>query len=148
METPKGGPISKPIRAALYARVSTDKQSTEAQLRELRAVAQAKGWEVVAEYTDAGVSGSKRLQDRPKGSALMQEAAKRRFEVVASWSVDRLGRSLQDLVGTLSEIHGHGLDLYLHQQAIDTRTPAGRALFGMLGVFAEFERSMIVDRVR
>ena len=103
---------------------------------------------MVAEYTDAGVSGSKRLQDRPKGAALTQDAARRRFDVVASWSVDRLGRSLQDLVGTLSELHGHGLDLYLHQQAIDTRTPAGRALFGMLGVFAEFERSMIVDRVR
>jgi DNA invertase Pin-like site-specific DNA recombinase len=98
--------------------------------------------------SDAGVSGSKRLQDRPKGSALVQKAARRRFDVVASWSVDRLGRSLQDQVGTLSELHGHGLDLYLHQQAIDTRTPAGRALFGMLGVFAEFERSMIVDRVR
>lgn len=136
------------IRAALYARVSTDKQSTEAQLRELRAVGEAKGWTVVAEFTDAGVSGSKRLQDRPQGSALMRDAARRRFDVVASWSVDRLGRSLQDLVGTLAELHGHSLDLYLHQQAIDTRTPAGRALFGMLGVFAEFERSMIVDRVK
>ena len=140
--------MPKPVRVALYARVSTDKQSTDAQLRELRGVAESKGWEVVAEFTDAGVSGSKRLQARPKGATLMQEAARRRFDVVASWSVDRLGRSLQDLVGTLAELHGHGLDLYLHQQAIDTRTPAGRALFGMLGVFAEFERSMIVDRVR
>ena len=114
----------------------------------LRQVAEAKGWEVVAEYTDAGVSGSKRLQDRPKGSALMRDATRRTFDVVASWSVDRLGRSLQDLIGTLSELHAGGLDLYLHQQAIDTRTPAGRALFQMLGVFAEFERSIIVDRVK
>lgn len=136
-----------PLRAALYARVSTDKQSTEAQLRELRAAAEARGWVVVAEYVDAGVSGSKRLQDRPKGSELLKDATRRRFDVLAAWSVDRLGRSLQDLVGTLAEVRSLNLDLYLHQQALDTRTPAGRALFGMLGVFAEFERAMIVDRV-
>ena len=98
--------MAKPVRVALYARVSTDKQSTDTQLRELRQVAEAKGWEVVAEYTDAGVSGSKRLQDRPKGAALMKDATRRSFDVVASWSVDRLGRSLQDLIGTLSELHG------------------------------------------
>jgi DNA invertase Pin-like site-specific DNA recombinase len=66
---------------------------------------------------------------------------------MAAWSVDRLGRSLQDLVGFLSELHGAGIDLYLHQQGIDTTTPAGKALFQMMGVFAEFERSMIRDRV-
>lgn len=140
--------MAKPTRVALYARVSTDHQSTEAQLRELRAIAEARGWDVVAEYVDAGVSGSKRLQDRPKGGALLRDATRRRFDVVAAWSVDRLGRSLQDLVGTLAELQGLQLDLYLHHQAVDTKTPAGRALFGMLGVFAEFERSMIVDRVK
>lgn len=140
--------MPKPVRVALYARVSTDKQSTDAQLRELRQVAEAKGWQVVDCFIDTGVSGSKRLQDRTKGRALMMEATRGSFDVVAAWSVDRLGRSLQDLVGTLSELHAGGLDLYLHQQAIDTRTPAGRALFQMLGVFAEFERSIIVDRVK
>lgn len=140
--------MSKPVRVALYARVSTDKQSTENQLRELRQAADAKGWTVVAEYVDAGISGSKRLPDRPKGAALLKDATRASFDVLASWSVDRLGRSLQDLVGTLAELQGLGLDLYLHQQAIDTRTPSGKAMFQMLGVFAEFERSMIVERVK
>lgn len=140
--------MPKPIRVALYARVSTDKQSTENQLRELRQAADAKGWEVVAEYVDAGISGSKRLPDRPKGAALLRDATRGSFDVLASWSVDRLGRSLQDLVGTLAELQALGLDLYLHQQAIDTRTASGKAMFQMLGVFAEFERSMIVERVR
>ena len=76
-----------------------------------------------------------------------QEAVRRKFDVVAAWSVDRLGRSLQDLVGFLSQLHRVGVDLYLHQQAIDTTTAAGKALFQMMGVFAEFERSMIRDRV-
>jgi DNA invertase Pin-like site-specific DNA recombinase len=65
-----------------------------------------------------------------------------------AWSVDRLGRSLQDLIGFLSELHSLGIDLALHQQGIDTTTPAGKAMFQMMGVFAEFERSMIVERVR
>ena len=136
------------IRAALYARVSTDEQSTDAQLRELRAVAEAKGWEVVAEFVDSGVSGTKRLQDRAKGAAMLKAATQGKVDVVAAWSVDRLGRSLQDLIGTMSDLQALGLDLYLHRQAIDTRTPTGRAMFGMLGVFAEFKRSMIVERVR
>lgn len=136
------------IRAALYARVSTDEQSTDAQLRELRTVAEAKGWEVVAEFVDSGVSGTKRLQDRTKGAAMLKAATQGKVDVVAAWSVDRLGRSLQDLIGTMTDLHALGLDLYLHRQAIDTRTPTGRAMFGMLGVFAEFERSMIVERVR
>lgn len=140
--------MSKPVRIALYVRVSTDKQSCEAQLRELRSVAQRQGWEVVHEFVDAGVSGSKGPRDRPKLAALLRGAARRDFDLVAAWSVDRLGRSLIDLVGLLQELHGAGVDLYLHQQAINTRTPAGKALFGMLGVFAEFERSMIQERVR
>jgi len=77
-----------------------------------------------------------------------KDAARRRFDVVMAWSVDRLGRSLQDLCGFLSELHSLGIDLFLHQQGIDTTTPAGKAMFQMMGVFAEFERSMIVERVR
>ena len=99
-------------------------------------------------YEDAGVSGAKGREGRPAFDKLCQDATRRRFDVIAAWSVDRLGRSLQDLVGFLGETHGAGVHLYLHQQAVDTTTPAGRALFQMLGVFAEFERAMIRDRVK
>jgi DNA invertase Pin-like site-specific DNA recombinase len=135
-------------RVAIYARVSTDSQSTDNQLRELRRVARVNGWKISAEFTDKGVSGSKGREKRPQFDQLLKAAVRREFDVIAAWSVDRLGRSLQDLVGFLSEIHAKGIDLYLHQQGIDTTTPAGKALFQMCGVFAEFERAMIVERVR
>src|SRR5690349_12310962 len=135
-------------RVALYARVSTDKQSTENQLRELRQVAGRMNWEVVEEFIDHGISGSKGAKDRPKLAAMLRDVARREFDIVAAWSVDRLGRSLIDLVSLLQELHSTGVDLYLHQQGINTRTPAGKALFGMMGVFAEFERGMIQERVR
>jgi DNA invertase Pin-like site-specific DNA recombinase len=140
--------MAKPIRIALYARVSTDQQSCEAQLRELRAVAERQGWEVAHEFVDQGVSGAKGPKHRPRLAAMLRGVARKDFDLVAAWSVDRLGRSLIDLVGLLQELHGADVDLYLHQQAINTRTPAGKALFGMLGVFAEFERSMIQERVK
>ena len=140
---------TKPIRVALYARVSTDKQSTENQLRELRDVAEKHdGWQVVHEFIDHGVSGAKGPKDRPQLASMLKGVARKDFDVVAAWSVDRLGRSLIDLVAMLQELHSTGVDLYLHQQGVNTRTPAGKALFGMLGVFAEFERSMIQERVR
>jgi len=94
-----------------------------------------------------GISGAKGRDKRPAFDKLLKDAARRKFDIVAAWSVDRLGRSLQDLVSFLSDIHGYGIDLYLHQQGIDTTTPAGKAMFQMLGVFAEFERSIIRDRV-
>ncbi len=140
---------AKPIRVALYARVSTDKQSTENQLRELRDVAEKHdGWQVVHEFVDHGVSGAKGPKDRPQLASMLKGVARKDFDLVAAWSVDRLGRSLIDLVAMLQELHSTGVDLYLHQQGVNTRTPAGKALFGMLGVFAEFERSMIQERVR
>ena len=138
----------RPLRAALYARVSTDKQSTENQLRELRQAAERLGWEVVTEFVDKGISGAKGRKDRPQLDALLKGVARKDFDVVASWSVDRLGRSLIDLVNMLQELHSTGVDLYLHQQGINTTTPAGKALFGMMGVFAEFERGMIQERVK
>ena len=138
----------KPLRAALYARVSTDRQSTENQLRELRDAAGRLGWEVSGEFIDRGISGAKGRKDRPQLDALLKGVARKDFDVVASWSVDRLGRSLIDLVNMLQELHSTGVDLYLHQQGVNTTTPAGRALFGMMGVFAEFERGMIQERVR
>lgn len=138
-----------PKRVAIYARVSTDGQTTENQLQELRAVAQRNGWEVVREYVDHGVSGSKGRDQRPQLDSLLKGAVRREFDLIMAWSVDRLGRSLQHLiVDVLASIRAKNVDLYLHQQALDTSTPAGRAMFQMLGVFAEFERAMIQERVK
>jgi DNA invertase Pin-like site-specific DNA recombinase len=134
-------------RAAVYLRVSTIDQTTANQERELRAVAERMGCDVRV-YRDHGVSGAKGRNGRPQFDAMCRDATKRQFDMVMAWSVDRLGRSLQDLVGFLSEIHALGIDLYLHQQGIDTTTPAGKALFQMMGVFSEFERAMIQERVR
>ncbi len=134
-------------RVAVYARVSTDGQSVENQLRELATVARRHGWEVVSTHTDEGVSGARGRDGRPGFDALCGAVARREVDLVAAWSVDRLGRSLQDLVGFLGELRAKGVDLYLHVQGLDTSTPAGRAMFGMLGVFAEFERAMIQERV-
>jgi DNA invertase Pin-like site-specific DNA recombinase len=94
------------------------------------------------------MSGAKGRDQRPAFDRLCKAIVRHEFDVVAAWSVDRLGRSLQDLVGFLGEVHGAGVDLYLDRQGLDTSTPAGKALFQMLGVFAEFERCLIVERVR
>jgi DNA invertase Pin-like site-specific DNA recombinase len=135
-------------KAALYLRVSTVDQTTANQERELRDVAARMGCEVVKVYKDHGISGAKGRDGRPAFDALCKAAAPREFGLIMAWSVDRLGRSLQDLVGFLSEIHALRVDLYLHQQGLDTTTPAGKAMFQMMGVFAEFERAMIAERVR
>ena len=136
------------MRAALYLRVSTDEQTTDNQRRDLQAVAVRSGWDIFAEYEDAGISGAKGRDHRPAFDRLHRAIARREVDVVMAWSVDRLGRSLQDLVAFLAELRACSCDLYLHQQGVDTTTPAGRALFQMLGVFAEFERAIIVERVR
>ena len=135
-------------RAVLYLRVSTIDQTTANQERELRQIAERVGYEIVKVYKDHGISGAKGRDKRPAFDALCRDATKRQFDVVMAWSVDRLGRSLQDLVGFLSELHALGIDLFLHQQGLDTTTPAGKAMFQMMGVFAEFERSIIQERVR
>jgi DNA invertase Pin-like site-specific DNA recombinase len=129
-------------RAAIYARVSTRNghQDPETQLLALRRVAERAGWQVVEEYVDHGISGAKGRDKRPAFDRLMKDATRRRFQVVMAWSVDRLGRSLQDLVAFLGEVHAQGVDLYLDRQGVDTTTPGGKALFQMMGVFAEFER--------
>ena len=137
-----------PRRAALYARVSTrNGQTPENQIQALCEVASRKGWEIIDQYVDYGVSGAKGREKRPEFDRLLKDATRRKFDVLMAWSVDRLGRSLQDLVSFLEEIHANGVDLYLHVQGVDTTTPAGRALFQMLGVFAEFERSIIQERI-
>jgi DNA invertase Pin-like site-specific DNA recombinase len=135
-------------RVALYLRVSTNEQTVENQQRELEAVAERHGWNVIAVYTDTGIGGTKGRDKRPGYDRLCRGIARRDFDQVSAWSVDRLGRSLQELVEFLGELHAKGVDLYLHQQGIDTGTPAGKAMFQMLGVFAEFERAMIVERVK
>jgi DNA invertase Pin-like site-specific DNA recombinase len=135
-------------KAVLYLRVSTIDQTTANQERELREIAGRMGCEIVKVYKDHGISGAKGRDKRPQFDALCRAAARREFDMVMAWSVDRLGRSLQDLVGFLSELHALKIDLFLRQQGLDTTTPAGKAMFQMMGVFAEFERAMIQERVR
>jgi DNA invertase Pin-like site-specific DNA recombinase len=135
-------------KAAIYVRVSTDKQTVENQLRELHQIAERRGWEVVDEYHDAGISGSKSREARPGLDEMLKDAQRRRFDVVMAWAIDRLGRSLIDLLGTIQALEACGVDLYLDQQSIDTTTPAGKLMFQITGAFAEFERSMIRQRVR
>jgi DNA invertase Pin-like site-specific DNA recombinase len=140
-------PKSKGKRVAIYLRVSTDEQTTSNQRRELKAVAERHEWSVVSVFEDAGISGAKGRDERPGLDALLKAVARREVDMVAAWSVDRLGRSLQGLIEVLSDLHAKGVDLYLHQQGLDTSTPSGRAMFQMMGVFAEFERAMIRERV-
>ena len=136
------------MRTAIYARTSTDSQECENQLRELRLIAERKGSTIVAEFVDSGISGSKGRDQRPEFDALIKGAVRKDFDSVMVWAVDRLGRSLQDLVAFLNELHSVGCDLYIHQSGIDTQTPAGKMMFQMCGVFAEFERGMIQQRVK
>jgi DNA invertase Pin-like site-specific DNA recombinase len=139
--------ISKTKRVGIYVRVSTGDQSTDVQRAELQAWAQRAGHTVVKVFEDQGISGAKGRDKRPAFDALLKAAVRREVEMIAVWSSDRLGRSLSHLVEVLQTIRDTGTGLYVHTQAVDTTTPAGRALFGMLGVFAEFEREMIVARV-
>jgi DNA invertase Pin-like site-specific DNA recombinase len=134
-------------RVAIYLRVSTSKQDTDNQRRELEAVAKRSGWKVVKVYEDAGISGAKGRDQRPGLDAMMKAVNAKEFDMVASWSVDRLGRSLTDLLRILQNLHEKGVGLFLHQQGLDTPTTAGKAMFQMLGVFAEFERGIIREQV-
>jgi DNA invertase Pin-like site-specific DNA recombinase len=138
----------KKKRVALYLRVSTNNghQTVENQERELMAIAERSGWEVVATYSDR-ISGAKGRDKRPGLDALLRAATRREFNMIAAWSVDRLGRSLQHLVTLFADLQALGVDLYLHQQHVDSSTPSGRALLQMSGVFAEFERAMLRERI-
>ena len=138
----------RPKRVALYVRTSTaNGQTTKNQERELQDVAKRHDWQVVEIYSDKGISGAKGRDQRPGLDKLLAAVARKEVDMVAAWSVDRLGRSLTDLLGVLQELHAKGVDLYLHQQGLDTSTPSGRAMFQMMGVFAEFEHAMIRERV-
>ncbi|MGH7001157.1 MAG: recombinase family protein, partial [Stellaceae bacterium] len=136
------------MRTAIYARVSTFEQTTENQIRELTEVAHRGGWEFVATYTDNGISGSKGRNDRPQFDALIKDAHRRKFDLIACWSIDRLGRSIQTLVEFMNEMNAIDVDLYFHQQAINTKTPSGRMVFGIFSALAEFERELIRERVK
>ena len=134
-------------RIAIYARVSTDKQSTENQLLELRNLCTKLGYTIVQEYTDNGISGAKSRDERPALDLLLKDATRRKFDMVMCWSIDRLGRSLQHLVEILNELQALKVDLYFQQQGMDTSTPSGRMIFSVFGAIGEFERNLIRERV-
>ena len=134
-------------RIAIYARVSTDKQTCENQLQELRAIAERMNYTIIAEFIDNGISGMKTRQDRPALDQLMKSATQRKFDMVMCWSIDRLGRSLQNLVEILNELQAMKIDLFFLQQGMDTSTPSGRMIFSVFGAIGEFERNLIRERV-
>jgi len=135
-------------RAVLYLRVSETDQTIDNQRIELERVAAAKGWKIIATFKDEGISGAFGREVRAQYDSMLKQGVQAKFDVVLAWDVSRLSRSLVDLVTTLDELHACGIDLYLHQQAIDTTTPAGKAMFQMCGVFAEFERGILSERVK
>jgi DNA invertase Pin-like site-specific DNA recombinase len=143
----EGETMGRTKRVGLYLRVSTNEQTTENQRRELERVAEQRGWQVVEVYSDHGISGAKGRDKRPAFDQLCTDCARGKLDMVAAWSIDRLGRSLHHVVNFMAELNDQGVGLYLHQQAVDSSTAAGRAMLAMCGVFAEFERSMIVERV-
>jgi len=134
-------------KIAIYARVSTDKQSVENQLNELRTVANRMGYVIIQEYVDKGISGAKSRVDRPSLDLMMKDAVRGRFDMVMCWSIDRLGRSLQNLIEILNELQSVKVDLYFLQQAIDTSSPMGKMIFSILGALGSYERELIKERV-
>jgi DNA invertase Pin-like site-specific DNA recombinase len=136
---------TKPLRAALYARVSTTDQTCDNQLHELRRYAEARAW-TIREYVDAGISGSK--DRRPALDQLMVDVAARRTDAVVCWRLDRFGRNLRHLVVTIEELAAAGVAFISIGESIDTTSPTGRLLLSVLGSFAEFERERIRERNR
>src|ERR1700720_2103631 len=134
-------------RAAIYGRVSTDWQTTENQTVALKDVAERRSWEVVEVYIDHAISGAKGRDRRPGFDQMLKDANRRKFDVVMTWSIDRMGRSLRNLLETIEHLEANGVEPYFDQRHIDTTTPAGKLLFQVTGAFAEFERSMIQQRV-
>lgn len=135
-------------RAVIYLRVSKQEQNIKNQQAELEQVANARGWRIVGTFKDEGVSGAFGREVRAQYDAMLKQGVQAKYDVVLAWDVSRLSRSLSDLVATLDELHACGVDLYLHKQAVDTTTPSGKAMFQMCGVFAEFERGMLSERVK
>jgi DNA invertase Pin-like site-specific DNA recombinase len=134
-------------KAVIYARVSTKNQTVENQLQALREAAQRQGWYITTELTDEAISGSKGRRDRPGLDKLFDMIAKRDVDVVLCWALDRLGRSLQELIALMNDMNAKGVDLYCHTQNIDTTTSGGRLLFSIMGSIAQFEREIIKERI-
>jgi DNA invertase Pin-like site-specific DNA recombinase len=134
-------------RVAIYARVSTDGQTVENQRRELEEVAERSRWEVVQVYEDKGISGTKGREKRPAFDRLCKDATRRRFDLIAAWSIDRIGRSVHTVSQFMADMDRLGIRQFYLKQAIDTSTAAGKAMVQMCVVFAEFERDMIVERI-
>ena len=134
-------------KAVIYTRVSTNDQSVSNQLKVLREIADKKGLNIVREISDEGISGAKGRDEREGFDELIKGAIRKEFDIILVWDVSRLGRSLQHLVSFLDDIHSAKCDLYIHQSGLDTSTASGKMMFQMIGVFSEFERSMIRERV-
>ena len=135
-------------RTVIYARVSTHDQTTENQILKLKKIAERNEWTITETYIDEGISGAKGREGRPEFARMCRDMVRRKIDRVLVWDVSRLGRSLQHLVEFLNDAQATGTDLYIHQSGIDTSTPSGRMMFQTIGVFAEFERSMISERVK
>jgi DNA invertase Pin-like site-specific DNA recombinase len=134
-------------KAVIYSRVSTNEQTVDNQLKVLREVAEKRGLEVVREISDEGISGATGRDVRKGFDELIKGSIKNEWDIILVWDVSRLGRSLKHLVSFLEDIQSANCDMYIHQSGIDTSTPSGKMMFGMLSVFSEFERSMIRERV-
>ncbi|HEY1891985.1 MAG TPA: recombinase family protein [Steroidobacteraceae bacterium] len=139
--------MGKGKRVAFYLRVSTGSQTVENQRRELAAAAQQRGWTVIELYSDNGVSGYKGREQRPAFDRLCKDAVAGKFDIVAAWSVDRLGRSVLHLAQFVEDMRAAGVGLFLLKQGLDSDTPTGRAMLGMCSVFAELEREIIRERI-
>jgi DNA invertase Pin-like site-specific DNA recombinase len=133
-------------RAALYLRVSTDEQTIENQRPALAAVAERRGWTIVREYADEGISGAGGRDKRPGLDAALKDAVRRRYDVLVVWSIDRLGRSTAAVSTALAELDAAGVAIYADKEGMDATTPHGRAMLQMAAVFAELERGMIRER--
>jgi DNA invertase Pin-like site-specific DNA recombinase len=131
----------------MYLRVSTGGQTVENQRQDLERVAAHRGWQIVETYIDHGISGSKGREKRPGFAKLCKDAAQGKLDLVAAWSIDRIGRSLSHLVEFMDELRQQEVALYLHTQGMDSSTAAGKAMLSMCGVFAEFERSILIERI-
>ena len=135
-------------KIAIYARCSTDKQSVDNQLLELRQSAVRNDCEIVGEYVDEGISGAYGRDKRPQWDNLLKSVNRKEFDCIYIWDISRAGRSMRDLIQFLEDIQSMGIDLYIHNSGIHTGTPTGKMMFSFLSVFAEFERSMTRSRVQ
>jgi len=133
-------------RVAVYARVSTANQSTDSQLLDLRRYVSERGWNIFKEYVDEGISGTK--DSRPALNQLMNDAKKRRFDVVLVWRFDRFARSTKHLILALEEFRNLGIDFVSYQENIDTSSPLGSAIFTIISAVAQLERDIIAERVK